>query len=334
MPQFTQEDLNSFSNAFDPIGGQLAVVLAECVGETVTSGTPSYSIESQDTITGNKDRFIQCPFAFPDLSANQSVVAFSEADALAISGILAADEPKAEAPDVDARELSETQIEQLSSVLNGAVMGLGLALAESLGKQIEPENGEPIFARLTLPPSFALSGQVVQVTLPVTIKGTFESAVCLYLSAELAQAIAELAPAIMPEEAPAAGDQPLDPFSSIFEAPVDAPGFPSGASPFKAFEPFAPANNAMPGGIGLIMDIPLDVTIELGRVRMLIKDVLDLSAGSIVELERVAGEPVDLMVNGRLVAKGEVVVIEDNFGLRITEIISPSDRLNGAGKRP
>ncbi len=80
------------------------------------------------------------------------------------------------------------------------------------------------------------------------------------------------------------------------------------------------------------MDIPLDVTVELGRVRMLIKDVLELAMGSIVELDRVAGEPVDLLVNGRLVAKGEVVVIEDNFGIRLTEIVSHADRLAGLGK--
>ena len=88
----------------------------------------------------------------------------------------------------------------------------------------------------------------------------------------------------------------------------------------------------MPRGMELIMDIPLDVTVELGRVRMLIKDVLELSSGSIVELDRVAGEPVDLLVNGRLVAKGEVVVIEDNFGIRLTEIVSPADRVSGLGR--
>jgi len=62
------------------------------------------------------------------------------------------------------------------------------------------------------------------------------------------------------------------------------------------------------------------------------KDVLELASGSIIELDRVAGEPVDLLVNGRLVAKGEVVVIEDNFGIRITEIVSPAERVAGLGK--
>jgi flagellar motor switch protein FliN/FliY len=89
----------------------------------------------------------------------------------------------------------------------------------------------------------------------------------------------------------------------------------------------------IPRGVDLILDISLDVTVELGRVRMLIKDVLELAAGSIIELDRVAGEPVDVLVNGRLIAKGEVVVIEDNFGIRLTEIISPSERAVGLGRR-
>ena len=88
-----------------------------------------------------------------------------------------------------------------------------------------------------------------------------------------------------------------------------------------------------PRGLEMILDIPLDVTVELGRVRMLIRDILELSTGSVIELDRVAGEPVDLLVNGRLVAKGEVVVIEDNFGIRITEIVSPAERVAGIGRR-
>ena len=104
-----------------------------------------------------------------------------------------------------------------------------------------------------------------------------------------------------------------------------------------AFNPFPRFSNRredspMPRGMELIMDIPLEVTVELGRVRMLIRDVLELASGSIVELDRVAGEPVDLLVNGRLVAKGEVVVIEDNFGIRLTEIVSPADRVAGLGR--
>lgn len=79
--------------------------------------------------------------------------------------------------------------------------------------------------------------------------------------------------------------------------------------------------------IDLLYDIPLEISVELGRVKMLIKDILELSNGSIIEIDKVAGEPVDIMVNGKTVAKGEVIVIDDNFGVRITEILNPKERL-------
>lgn len=78
--------------------------------------------------------------------------------------------------------------------------------------------------------------------------------------------------------------------------------------------------------IGLILDVPLRVTVELGRAKKTIKEILELSSGSIVELDKLAGEPVDIFVNGKFLAKGEVVVIDENFGVRITDIVSPAER--------
>ena len=79
--------------------------------------------------------------------------------------------------------------------------------------------------------------------------------------------------------------------------------------------------------ISLIMDVPLQVTVELGRTQKLIKDILEFGPGSIIELDKLAGEPVDILVNGKAIAKGEVVVIDESFGVRITDIIHPSKRL-------
>ena len=78
--------------------------------------------------------------------------------------------------------------------------------------------------------------------------------------------------------------------------------------------------------IGLILDVPLQVTVELGRTKKTIKEILDLATGSIVELDKLAGEPVEVQVNGHFLAKGEVVVIDENFGVRITEIATPAER--------
>lgn len=81
------------------------------------------------------------------------------------------------------------------------------------------------------------------------------------------------------------------------------------------------------GSLALILDVPVQITVELGRTKMLVKEVLQLGEGSVVELDKLAGEPVDILVNGRLIAKGEVVVIEENFGVRITEIVNHIDRM-------
>jgi flagellar motor switch protein FliN/FliY len=79
--------------------------------------------------------------------------------------------------------------------------------------------------------------------------------------------------------------------------------------------------------ISLIMDVPLEITVELGRTQRLIRDILEFAPGSIIELDKLAGEPIDILVNGKSIAKGEVVVIDESFGVRITDIVNPSKRL-------
>jgi len=94
---------------------------------------------------------------------------------------------------------------------------------------------------------------------------------------------------------------------------------------FQAFDDGLSA--AEKKNISLIMDLPLQVTVELGRTQKLIRDILEFGSGSIIELDKLAGEPVDILVNGKAIAKGEVVVIDESFGVRITDIIHPSKRL-------
>jgi flagellar motor switch protein FliN/FliY len=82
------------------------------------------------------------------------------------------------------------------------------------------------------------------------------------------------------------------------------------------------------GNISLLMDVYMEMTVELGRTRKLIKEILGMGEGTIIELDKLAGEPVDILVNHKLIAKGEVVVIDENFGVRVTEIVSPMERMN------
>ena len=97
------------------------------------------------------------------------------------------------------------------------------------------------------------------------------------------------------------------------------------------FASFGSGSGGNPAGAGndinMILDIPVQLTVELGRIKIPIKHILQLAQGSVVELETMAGEPMDVLVNGYLIAQGEVVVVNDKFGIRLTDIVTPSERL-------
>lgn len=98
---------------------------------------------------------------------------------------------------------------------------------------------------------------------------------------------------------------------------------------FTAFDSYTPTNTDTNKNLELLMDIKLELTVELGRSQLPVKKVLELTRGSIVELDKIAGESVELYANGKHIANGEVVVIDDNFGLRITTISEPEERIKG-----
>ena len=123
------------------------------------------------------------------------------------------------------------------------------------------------------------------------------------------------------------------PYIFAFELPVLQAILSNASKTTSEFNSLMPASDVQgTGNIGLLMDVTMNMTVELGRATMTIKDILGLGEGSIIELQKLAGEPVDLLVNGKLIAKGEVVVIDENFGVRVTDIISPMDRLRNKSK--
>lgn len=99
------------------------------------------------------------------------------------------------------------------------------------------------------------------------------------------------------------------------------------------FKPLTDTPSSIASEIDMVMDIPVQMSVELGRTRLTIKNILQLGQGSVVELDGLAGEPMDIYVNGYLIAQGEVVVVDEKYGIRITDIITPSDRINRLNKR-
>ncbi|MFS0656014.1 flagellar motor switch phosphatase FliY [Bacillus sp. 179-C3.3 HS] len=142
------------------------------------------------------------------------------------------------------------------------------------------------------------------------------------------------------EEAPQSAPEPQQAAPQVQSAPVEQtpppkrqakpkPAAPVNVAPVE-FEAFSEPQHTTQqlGNLDMLMDIPLSITVELGRTKRSVKEVLELSAGSVIELDKLAGEPVDILVNKRIVAKGEVVVIDENFGVRVTDILSQSERLS------
>ncbi len=123
-----------------------------------------------------------------------------------------------------------------------------------------------------------------------------------------------------------AGSKPAGSFQQ--GAPPQATPTRSGGVVMQQLENEFSGSAKVGGNIALLMDVPLKLTVELGRTTKLVKEILALAPGSVVELDKLAGEAVDILVNEKLIAKGEVVVIDENFGVRITEIINPEERLS------
>lgn len=156
---------------------------------------------------------------------------------------------------------------------------------------------------------------------------------------EVAATATPVAPAQPVYEAPTYSSPPPMQQQAHYNVPVERPynepqhyGGMQGRS--LNVQPVQFSNLGAPGfanvddnNLNLLMDIPLKVTVELGRTQKQIKDILELSQGSIIELDKLAGEPVDILVNNKLIAKGEVVVIDENFGVRVTDIVSQWDRI-------
>jgi flagellar motor switch protein FliN/FliY len=130
----------------------------------------------------------------------------------------------------------------------------------------------------------------------------------------------------MPSDASGRGT--ADEWAALDEPSAGALAVDSTAQPADIFQPLEPGNPA--GGkqdLDLILDIPVQLSVELGRTKIPIKTILQLAQGSVIELDALAGEPMDVLVNGCLIAQGEVVVVNEKFGVRLTDIVTPSERM-------
>ena len=322
--------------------GTAATTLSTLLNQKVLITTPNVSIANWEDISQSYDRpcvFIQISY-IEGLDGN-NILILREKDVKIITDLMMGGNGE----DVDGTELSELHLSAICEAMNQMMGSAATSISSVLEKKVDIS--PPTASLIDMDGSIDeegfgdfLKGEFVKVSFRLEI-GTLIDSELMQLypidfakelynkfmsSSELDQpALAAPTPAPAPAPAPAAptpGPAPAMSAPPQGYAPPMQPAQPVNVAPaqFQAFDntinPLMQQEN-----IGLIMDVPLEVTVELGRTNKTIKEILDFSPGTIIELNKLAGEAIDLLVNGKYVAKGEVVVIEDNFGIRITEII-------------
>ncbi len=239
------------------------------------------------------------------------------------------------APDGDENDYKAKLEEAVQTGLTDLSDFLTLSVSVNSGAQLQfGVNGAELrnlaMAPLQLPAG--MTGDVLSISLPVSADGGPAMDVAYLMSVDALPAVLG---AVDPLQAAAAPPAAARPAATAAKAQPSLTPLPTGPQEQRdsVVRPaqFASFANSADGGsmanIDLILDVQLRVTVELGRKLMSVRDILALGPGSVVELDKVAGEPVDVLVNDRLIATGEVVVADDNFGVRITDIVNPAKRL-------
>jgi flagellar motor switch protein FliN/FliY len=342
-----------------------ATAATQALGRKVVIATPAISTCTADDLKREypQDQIL-INVAFTVGSAFDTALLLRERDGAIIFDLLMGRDGKNPDPQV-----GELQISAVGEIMNQVLGNAATAMSGVVGAKVEVSPPATSLGKAGDPDALGFGGTLVKVVFQMQMEDLPDTELVQVMPLASAQGLINAAqkksapapvaaaPAAAPQPQPAmaaaapaasyAAPAPAAAPMGGYAAPaagggggnfggraVAAPGQPVAVQTVQ-FSPLpgGPDDGTLPSSLDLVMDIPLRVTVELGATKLKIKDVLELGRGSVVELSRLAGEPVDLMVNGKLMAKGEVVVINENFGLRITEIVGRAERMNGLNLR-
>lgn len=269
----------------------VSLTVSEATGQAINFGSPlTTATDTADLYAELTSPRLVIQFAFASMPEHPMVILFPQETFADLARLTRAG---------PIETIDENLIAEVRPVLEGIVQGLCLTVGNIRNEAIVASGLSIRFQIFSFPPNLQRADELLRTGVAIACDSIHGTLIWL-MDDETAHAIL--------------GMDPADTDQDRFAQNLDSATGPTAAA-------------GEDNGLEILLDIPLEISVELGRVKMLIKDVVELGAGSIVEIEKAAGEPVDVLVNGRIVARGEVVVIEDNFGVRITEILSPQDRL-------
>lgn len=332
--------------------GSSATALSALLGQKVEITTPTTSVVNKEIIESEFIHpYVAIQVNYTEGLSGMNLLVIKQSDAAIIADLMLGGDGTQPNEDLGEIHLSAVQ-EAMNQMMGSAATSMStvfnkkvdispptislMDISEDQGRENLPENELLIKVSFNLQVGELIDSDIMQL-LPLDFGKNLVTSLLGGVEEETAAVIEAPAPQAPP---PASVQQPMPETSPVSEQPQQqvSPGFQMPARPeqpqvqvqqaqFASFE--SPSlNQSESQNLNLLLDIPLQVTVELGRTQRSVKEILEMSSGSIIELDKLAGEPVDILVNSRLIAKGEVVVIDENFGVRITDILSQTERLN------
>ncbi len=300
MAKIPQDVVETLQQLQPQIWQTVSLTTSEAFGQAVSFGSPTTSaIKSSTLYSEISSPMMVAQFAFAAMPGNVQVVLVPQETLLGLLGLVQGSAVE---------ELDENVVSELRAPMEGIVQGLCLSVGNLRNEPMTVTGMSLRYQVFNYPPNLQRSEELVRSQITITGDG-LSGSVFWICDSETAHYV--VSKELVREEILASPTAP-DHLANAFGRHSDS----------HSFDEI--------GHLDILMDVPLEITAELGRVKMQVRDILELTTGSVVEIDRIAGEPIDILVNGRVVAKGEVVVVEDNFGVRLTEILNPLDRANRA----
>ena len=345
LDSFAQDTLGEIGNISF---GSSATALSSLLGQKVDITTPNISMINRRKL---KEEFPH-PYVAVEVKYTTGLIGMNllvikQSDAAIIADLMLGGDGLDPKP-----ELSEIQLSAVQEAMNQMMGSAATSMSTVFNKKVdisppsidlmnllEDEGTEALPAdELLIKISFRLKiGELIDsnimqllplefgLSLVKSLIGEEDTEVAATITEEkVHQAPVQQQSTLQTQQAP---EMPPQPQYNQHQSRTQAPQVEVQQAQFASFEAPSLSQNES-RNLNLLLDIPLQVTVELGRTKRTVKEILELTSGSIIELDKLAGEPVDILVNNRHVAKGEVVVIDENFGVRITDILSQAERIN------
>lgn len=336
LAHFTEAEIDALGEIGNICMGTSATTMHALLGRRVNITTPHVALfRAENVLRSFKWPFMAISVEYTKGVLGRNLLIIRDYDAALMTDLLMGGDGKVER---EGLVLNEIHMSAMSEVMNQMIGSAATAMANMISSDVNIS--PPVVRQATKDDDASCFLEVDQDTLVVKIsfdmeiEGLLRSKLMQLMPLEMAKSmIRTLMPVDEPEQEPQPEPQPAAQAAPAQPAP--GPAQPqtkkqqTSSKPVQTVKPMtyqsfdAPAEEAGDGqmSLDLINDIPLQVTIELGRTRKTMSEILNLGVGSLIVLEKMAGELVDVIVNGKRIAKGEVVVIDDNYGVRITEII-------------